>query len=76
MSECTVKIFGRVERLREDGATVAVPFGIYTMELLSQDSVRLSGRGLPTFELDRSRVAGYMGLQMKVVSGECPGCIV
>lgn len=72
MCECTVKIFGRVEHPREDGRVVGAPFGIYTMESLSEDSVRFSGSGLPTFELARWRVVNYMGMQMKLVSGRWP----
>lgn len=72
MCECAVKIFGRVEHRREDGKEVGAPFGIYTMESLSEESVRFSGRGLPTFELARWRVFNYMGMQMKLVSGRWP----
>lgn len=70
---CTVKIFGRVSHIREPGgALVVVPFGIYTMEELSEDRYRLSGEGLPTFELELSDVAIHMGCRMTVIEGQWP----
>lgn len=70
---CIVKVFGLVTRLRdEDGARVPVPFGHYTMESLALDRYRFSGEGLPTFELNLTEVATYMGSQMKVIEGRWP----
>lgn len=70
-NSCTVKIFGRVSHIREpDGALLVVPFGIYTMEELSDDRYRLSGQGLPTFELELSDVAIHMGCRMTVIEGQ------
>lgn len=68
---CTVKIFGRVSGVRAtDGTLVAVPFGIYTMEELSLGRYRLSGKGLPTIELQLSDIATHMGSRMTVIDGQ------
>jgi hypothetical protein len=64
-----VKIFGLVSRLRDDGARVAVPLGIYAMEELALDQYRLSGTNLPTFDLTLLEVSTYMGTKMKVAGG-------
>lgn len=69
---CEVRIFGLVSRLREDGARVAVPLGVYTMEELSLDCYRLSGNRLPTFELTLNEVCTYFGTTMKVLEGKWP----
>lgn len=70
---CKVRVFGTVSRVcAQDGARRTVPYGIYTMEPLARDRYRLSGAGLPTFELDLTDVATYMGLRMNVVEGCWP----
>lgn len=71
-ASCVVKIFGLVSRLRDDGARVAVPYGVYALEEVSLERYRLSGNGLPTFELTLLEVSTYMGNQMKVIEGQWP----
>jgi hypothetical protein len=69
---CKVRVFGLVSRFREDGARVAVPLAVYSMEELSLDCYRLSGEGLPTFELTLKEVSTYVGTTMRVVEGSWP----
>lgn len=64
------KIFGFVSRVQDAGTPAGVPFGVYKLEELGADRYRFSGKGLPTFELDGSDLASYIGTRMKIIDGE------
>lgn len=68
-NDVIVKIHGIVTRLREDGARVAVPIGLYNMREHDIDQYELSGKGLPTFSLTLSEVARYLKEEITIVDG-------
>lgn len=67
-----VRVTGLVSRVRDDGARVRVPRGIYQMRQLGHSTYELSGDGLPRFELTLQEVASYMGSEMSLIDGEWP----
>lgn len=66
----TAKIFGLMFRVRDDGARVVVPFGVYNVEEFKEDHYRFSGEGLPTFELEGSELTSYLGARIQIIEGE------